>query len=41
LWLWQRFLLFNKNYPNMVYHISWGWADCRHPEMTVFNFIEN
>jgi hypothetical protein len=22
LWLWQRFLLFNKNYPNMVYHIS-------------------
>ncbi|MDR3124703.1 MAG: hypothetical protein LBU10_02330 [Endomicrobium sp.] len=22
LWLWQRYLLFNKKYPNIVYHIS-------------------
>jgi hypothetical protein len=24
LWLWQRFLLFNTEYPNIVYHISSG-----------------
>jgi hypothetical protein len=35
----QRYLLFNTEYPNIVYHISSGGTDCRHPEMLVINFM--